>query len=279
MEIMKEASRNLMVKKEKDQSASSHHKMFNRLIKKVQELQSQREKIVCALDETLQFYHATVRPDELLLLQHLTALVDIAYGFYKTAKGFSKNELKVVRAWLTEKVNQICSMYEPKNIPATIKEIFKELNNVGYDECFAQELGEFKESLQRTIKSFLGEDIDLSDIDFTGSQEDVMQSIFVKMGKTAIDFKEKLSQASKTKKQIEKEAKKQAIEEIQAKSLHSMYTQLARALHPDLEQDPEKRTLKEELMKKLTVAYANGDLFSLLKIEMEGMSNSVEKIK
>jgi hypothetical protein len=279
MEITQNSRPNVIITKEKEKAVSSHKKTFNRLIKKVQELQGQQEKVACELDETLQFYDATVRPDELLFLQHLTELIDVAYAFYKTAKGFSKNELKIFKAWLIEKLGQVCSMHEQKNIPTTIKAIFKELHGIGYDESFAQEVEEERENFQEQFKGFFGEDIDLSDIDFTGSQEDIMRNIFMKIGKTATDFKEKYAQAPKTKKQIEKEAKKQALEEMQNKSLHTMYTQLARVLHPDLERDAEKRVLKEELMKKLTVAYKKNDLYSLLKIEIEGMNYSVDKMQ
>jgi paraquat-inducible protein B len=66
---------------------------------------------------------------------------------------------------------------------------------------------------------------------------------------------------------------------MQSKSLQTIYKQLVRVLHPDLERDSQKRTWKEELMKKLTVAYENNDLFSLLTIEMEWMNASAEKIR
>ena len=103
-----------------------------------------------------------------------------------------------------------------------------------------------------------------------------MRNIFMKMGEAASEFQEKVRQAPKTKKQLEKEAKKQALEALQNKSLHTIYKQLARVLHPDLERDPEKRIFKEELMKKLTAAYDKDDLFALLQIEMEWMSHSVD---
>ena len=44
---------------------------------------------------------------------------------------------------------------------------------------------------------------------------------------------------------------------------------MAKVLHPDTESDPAEKLLKEELMKKLTVAYQEKDLPTLLKLEME----------
>ncbi|HEV2916666.1 MAG TPA: hypothetical protein VGW78_02870 [Candidatus Babeliales bacterium] len=266
-------------KRGKDATISSHQKTFNRLIKKVQDLQSQREKMEHELDEALQFYHSTVRPDEMILLQHLAERLTVAYEFYKTTKDFSKKELAIFKEWLKENVNKICSMYCPSEIPDTVKEIFKAVYDVGYNESLAQESEEAKKELQEKLKGIFGEGIDLSDVDMMGSQEDILRDICMKMGETVKDLKEKFSQTPKTKKQLEKEAKKQAVEELQGKSVQSIYKQLARVLHPDLEQDIEKRVLKEESMKKLTVAYENKDLYSLLKIETEWMNHSVDKMK
>lgn len=45
-----------------------------------------------------------------------------------------------------------------------------------------------------------------------------------------------------------------------------LYKNLAKKVHPDLEQDPELKKVKEELMKELVLAGENEDLFLLLKI-------------
>jgi hypothetical protein len=58
-------------------------------------------------------------------------------------------------------------------------------------------------------------------------------------------------------------------EEARKKTLASIYKQLARMLHPDLEQDPTLRESKVLLMQKLTVAYRNNDLHTLLRLELE----------
>lgn len=278
MEIIHNSRPNIAIKKVAGDAASPHQKTFNRLIKKVQDLQKQQDKVACELDEALQFYYATVHPDELVLLQHLIERINIAYAFYKTAKGFSKNELEIFKSWLKDQVAQVCSMHKDNNLPTTIKDIFKDLHGAGYDDCFAQEVEDFKENFQEYFKDFFDEDIDLSDVDFAGSQEDITRNIFMKIGKTASALQEKSRQAPKTKKQIEKASKAQALAQIQTKSLHSIYKRLARVLHPDLEQDIEKRILKEELMKQLTVAYKKEDLYALLKIETEWMNHSVDKM-
>lgn len=52
------------------------------------------------------------------------------------------------------------------------------------------------------------------------------------------------------------------------KNISSIYRQLAKAFHPDLEQDEELKLEKEHLMKELTAAYEKNDLHTLLRLEI-----------
>lgn len=212
-------------------------------------------------------------------MQRVAERTTLIYEAYKTEKGLTKKNRETIKEWLKEEVGGICSTYDPNDTPAAIKEMFKELHGIGYEEGRMQALKEIIDPFKQDFKDFFNEDIDFSDIDSSSSQEDILRHIFMKMGQAANDLKDKFEQTPKSKKELAKEAKKDAVEALQNKSLHSIYKQLARALHPDLEQDPERRALKEELMKKLTVAYDKEDLFSLLKIEMEWMNHAVDKMQ
>lgn len=57
--------------------------------------------------------------------------------------------------------------------------------------------------------------------------------------------------------------------EARKRGLSTIYKQLAKILHPDLERDPERRAEKERLMQELTSAYKSGDLHTLLRLELE----------
>lgn len=58
-------------------------------------------------------------------------------------------------------------------------------------------------------------------------------------------------------------------EEARKRTTVSIYKQLAKALHPDLEQDPAMRERKHTLMQELTKAHREGDLHTLLRLELE----------
>jgi len=74
-----------------------------------------------------------------------------------------------------------------------------------------------------------------------------------------------------TKAQQEQERRHHEAEEAKRRDLKSLYKQLAKVLHPDLESEPDRRLQKEEWMKRLTTAYSENDLRELLSIEMEWM--------
>lgn len=253
----------------------SHQKTFNRLIKTVQNLQAKQKATIRDIDLALQFYYDTIKPNEAVLSQHLIERIKIAYQLYKTPKALAKRDRELFKMWLTAEIKQVCSMNEQSQMPDDIKKIFKEITGSHYEEDLAADI----EMLQNKFQNEFGMDVDLSDIDLQGSQDDILRNIFFKMGQAAFQKKENSQEPRKTKKQLEKESKRQAIIDMQTKSLQTMYKQLVRVLHPDLERDNQKRIWKEELMKKLTVAYEKNDLYSLLTIEMEWMNACTGKVR
>jgi hypothetical protein len=83
----------------------------------------------------------------------------------------------------------------------------------------------------------------------------------------------------KTKKQQAREEAIKAEEELKNKSIRGIYIALAKILHPDTEPDTAKKSDKEELMKKATVAYEQKDLLTLLRLEMEWVHKTSEHLE
>ncbi|HRR33929.1 MAG TPA: hypothetical protein P5026_07525 [Kiritimatiellia bacterium] len=78
----------------------------------------------------------------------------------------------------------------------------------------------------------------------------------------------------KSRRQQAKEAQEKLAAEARAKNINTVYRQLARLFHPDLEQDPELKSKKEQLMKELTAAYEAGDLHTILMLELRWLQNN-----
>ncbi|HEX8506646.1 MAG TPA: J domain-containing protein [Hymenobacter sp.] len=73
----------------------------------------------------------------------------------------------------------------------------------------------------------------------------------------------------KTKAQRAQEAAEQADQKQLESNAKTIYRQLARAHHPDLERDPEKQTDKTAQMQRITEAYEADDLYTLLQLLAE----------
>lgn len=81
--------------------------------------------------------------------------------------------------------------------------------------------------------------------------------------------KQNRQRTRKTKAQLKKEAQAKAELHNISKASRRVYTELAKQLHPDKEQDETARAWKEEAMKRVTQAYHQDDFFELLRLQME----------
>jgi uncharacterized protein (UPF0335 family) len=257
-------------------SLTAAQKAFNQFNKRIKALHEEQKAMLSGLDTLLLLYHEKIKPVESQLLTLLIERIKIAYQYYSDVKKFSKKQRVVFKAWILEEIKRLG---EPSTIDAEIKEIFKALRGIDYDENVANEFELMKKDLVQRCKA-MGLKVDFSTIDHKGSNEEIMAALHELIRKASQEkqdfFKEQKKEKKKTKKQFEKEAKNQVAEAMQFQSINTTYKRLVKMLHPDLEQDTNERTKKEALMKKLTVAYESKDLFEILNIELEWIETSME---
>jgi hypothetical protein len=150
--------------------------------------------------------------------------------------------------------------------------LYNRFSDLSYDDEKELEM-DFMKAEMEAMFTQQGIDIDLSHIDIENEEEmaKIMGEFREKMQKKQLE--DKLKEADKSKKKTKKEIVRENIEkakiEAQNKSLKSIYISLSKALHPDTESDPEEKLKKEELMKKVTVAYQEKNFPLLLQLEME----------
>jgi hypothetical protein len=80
---------------------------------------------------------------------------------------------------------------------------------------------------------------------------------------------ERRARRKKSKKQLAAEARRESERRSIGKALQDVYRELARALHPDREQDPAERARKTAVMQEVNVAYEAKDLLRLLELQLE----------
>jgi hypothetical protein len=153
--------------------------------------------------------------------------------------------------------------YQKKNgFSSAELKILKELILENLDLIFAMvPYDEIQDELKQMFKDLKGFDYDKVILEELGRMETDESEEFFEQ-KTAND---------------NMEFQRSPREELQKKSLSSIFKSLAKILHPDLESDEKLKEEKGELMKQLTVAYEEKDLLTLLSLEFQYQGNSNDK--
>lgn len=80
---------------------------------------------------------------------------------------------------------------------------------------------------------------------------------------------ERRANRRKTPKQQAAEEKKKAEEKNITQAVRTLYRDLVKHLHPDLEPDEAEKVRKTELLKQVTTAYESNELLTLLRLQLE----------
>ncbi len=80
---------------------------------------------------------------------------------------------------------------------------------------------------------------------------------------------ERQANRPKTTRQLEKEAQRAEEEKKISQSVREVYLELVKAFHPDLEQEEGEKQRKTEVMQRVTQAYEQNDLLTLLQLQLE----------
>ena len=246
---------------------------FNKLRKKIETLQKELKNSTMHFDACLKFYYTEIRPKEEALAKVLTDLVKLLYDFRKKMPRLPSKEKNSLREWILEEIGQIFNLIGISDADPQLHPIFKTLNGSSAQDVVDEEFFKFKDEM---MEMFQKEGIDL-DLSAMNSSDDQQEAVF-KFFEALNDAKDKMASEKKVRKPLtQRELKEQELKKMQKKSVSAIYKRLVKAVHPDLEQDPALKASKEEMMKKVTVAYENDDLYSLLQIEMEWMNRSADR--
>lgn len=166
---------------------------------------------------------------------------------------------------------------------AAIKAVLEKLDPIDPDAPLTEKEAEefdFLRGMLETAAAQAGLDLDLSDLDPSMDPEDFERIVRERMVAVAEKLEQKPAKPARkqTKAQINKAKRIKEQEDAKKRDLKSLYKQLAKALHPDLETDPILKSHKETWMKRLTTAYSDGDLRGLLQIEMEWLGEEASNL-
>lgn len=259
----------LIINSQEKQLLSKQQQTFNRQVKKIEKLRQDLKQTNESLNKKTDFYVKHIYPLEQQLSSLQKEIVKILYTFFTAKKLFSKEKKEALLEVIVAQLSRILQSDrgEPDD---ELKEIFKATEGITYEEAAKKDFDIMKNEMAAMFEEF-GFDMDLDDMNSNMTEEEIMKKMLdmqEQLKEQAGAKQEKNSSYKKTKKQLEKEEKEKLMEQARTKNISSIYRQLAKAFHPDLEQDEELKLEKEHLMKELTVAYENNDLHTLLKLEI-----------
>lgn len=241
---------------------------FDRNRRKIYQLRTQLEEQKRQSEIAFALYHSNLRPKQQeageLITKYLLRIIDLT----RKPKALSGKQRKALNGFLERDLSLVFNLLPFEEVHSEVKGLYKTVFGKESSAEFYEEVSE----LEELFKADTGVDIDLSHLNPDDSPEELYAKLTDAVRNKRIEeFGEipRPPEKPKSKKQLLKEQKALELKNLQTRNLSSIYKRLAKEFHPDLEYDQEKRIEKVALMKRLTVAYENHDLLSLLALESE----------
>jgi hypothetical protein len=258
--------RSIKIAAGQNKKLSKNQITFNRLTKRIEQLQGIIQTETAKLETLLKIYLAEILEKKRLLADN-RLMVAKALGASTKKIKFGKRQYEDVRTVILDLCEEAFVEIEPDKETEAFYDAWAETS---YVEEAQSQTDAMKREIADHARTAFGINIDPDEI------EDTPEGFARFARRLQDEFENKENEQSrrnssrkKSKKQLERDGLRKQEEAQTLKSMRSIYLSLAKALHPDTITDPEEKTRKEELMKKVTAAYSDRDLSMLLKLEME----------
>jgi len=266
-------------------------KSFNSLLKSIEKLEQDKVKTEILFDKLYFYHHANIEPLTKTGHDLHLALVKVLFNAVPRMKLNNKDQNKITN--LMTKIMEDISTSMP--LDEESKQIYNAISPLNHNEFIEDEIVTAKLQIANMV-GIVANKIDWQKYDLLkfmhgsiSEKNDFLYQLFSDLSNNPQSTiynesnKEKKVKENKKnkigKKEEEKIVKEKEKEEFESKSLKSLYNSLAKILHPDLEQDKLLKVEKEEWMKRLTTAYKNKDLATMIQIEIywlkEGKFNPI----
>lgn len=267
----------LIIGTPKDARLSKAQQRFNRLASRIEKLRAAIDATQSQLDRQLAFYGAELHPLEEKIAALRKEFVKRLHPFVSHRDLRAKSVRSRLQRIIAHQLQMILDHFGDLDSPE-LTAIYKAVHGKTLDEADREEMESARAQMQ-DLCDFMGIDMDLSDIK-EGASEEVLNRKFEELEarlnaaqsqpETASDANARPSPGKpRSKRQLQREARERAAEELRSRDIGRLYKQLAKLLHPDLERDAVRRQEKEAAMKRLTTAYKDGDLHTMLQLEVE----------
>ncbi len=272
--------RSLTITKAGRHKLSKHQEAFNKLTQKIAKLQKDIETKQWQFDLALNIYGNELHTVQLRVMETRHKLITVLWGIYKSNK-LSRANQRHLKNVLQHHLEQYFAQSEtgPDEV---LQNIFSEIEGISYDKMM-QEEKEKRTVQMREMFEKMNVDIKGVDLHDAAAMAEKMAEAKQKIAAMQEQEEERRRQQqgkkNKTAKQAKFEKTQRAMEEMKQKNISTIYRQLAKLFHPDLEQDAEKKMEKEILMKALTNAYEAKNLHALLTLELNWIHKETDHLE
>jgi hypothetical protein len=262
----------LLIVPPEEKKLSQHQLLFNNLITKIEILNDRLKIEKQKLDKLSTYFKKMISPhrSRVAWLQ-----IEVAKEFANSLDALKfgsvqKKEIEKVIIWLCE---QAFAEIEPDK---DLKSFYDQWSPKKYDEILMEKELKVRESMADDLFFNFGIELDLSEFDY--SKEGfarLKNKVREEVDKQAKERDEK----NKSKREIARALRLKNQEDLKQKNIRSVYVSLAKMLHPDTVRDENEKSAREELMKKVTVAYNEKNLSELLKLEVQWVTSEKNHVE
>lgn len=221
-------------------------KKFDRLLRKVEALRAQQIRETARWDRFVKLYQELIHPEEQRMAKRRKDVVLLLVEHWREPRGLGPRQRDQLADFLRAQL--------------------RELSGAGGD-LFDAELKKLWDALhpKRARDEEAAEESDAEDPEAPREEDDTEPE-----AETWEANETEAGDAGASASSGPKSSARVALrEELRKRTVVGIYKQLAKVLHPDLEQDPALRERKHTLMQELTKAHREGDLHTLLRLELE----------
>jgi hypothetical protein len=246
----------------KSKPLSKDQKVFNRLTKRIGQLQTGIKADQKKLEALLKAYLAEMLGRKRSLAE-VRLQIAKALGASTETIRFGKRQLEQVRAAILTLCDDAFGDVEPDKETEAFYDAWAETS---YQEEARQQVEMIKREFADQARDAFGIHMNVEEM---GDTPEAFARFVKRMQEQYESGQEDMPKKRKTKKHLARDEMKKQEEALALKSMRSIYLSLAKVLHPDTITDPVEKARKEEMMKNVTAAYAAHDLATLLKLELE----------
>jgi len=250
----------------KSPEQGGNQQVFQQLMDQLDELQIEKEieyeklvKLAAAFDSKIPKMRRKFAASQVAIARQLAAAV----------AGLDLNRKQM--AQVEELIVYFCeAAFAIEKPDAELIAFFDNWSDTSYAELYEEQQQDVLESLADHIRAQYGFDIDVSDLDMSPEGNAVLQErIRIELEKREAEQAQYEAGRKKSEKRLQKDAQQRNQAALALKNIRSIYISLAKMLHPDKATSEADRQEKEAWMKKVTIAYTERDLATLLKLETQ----------